>query len=495
MEPSCCPPDVNQTVTCDTRLVVETDWLPAWRLHELLRSRVISPVELVAAALARIERLEPSLHALLTVVGEQALREAREAEAAIGRGELRGPLHGIPVVLKDDIWVEGIRCTAGSLLLEDFVAQENSVVAERLRAAGAIVLAKTNVPEFSSFYRTVNRLMPECRNPWDTTRTCGGSSGGPAAALAAGMVPAAIGTDGGGSIRLPAALCGVVGLLPTKGLVPGYGSFTWGHCTIGPMARDVRDVALLLQSIAGADARDPWALRTELPDYTAHLEDGVEGMRLALSPDLGSVEPREPRILDVVREAASALAGAGATIEETGAAAVGDLSGRAYRFARKGAAAHGEGPVLLRDSIPFRLLTDVPEKRAMLCPYDQESGGHIAPAWAMSYEEAIAAREQIQGQLGAIFKRHSALLTPTFGETAPPITDELVWPFPARYWTGYTDVANFCGLPALSVPAGLVDGLPVGLQIIGPAGSDDVVMRIGHALQTARPWHHPPLTQ
>jgi aspartyl-tRNA(Asn)/glutamyl-tRNA(Gln) amidotransferase subunit A len=478
-------------MTADLKPPTEPPWPPASRLHELLRTRQLSPVTLVQACLDRIERVDPSIHSVMTVAADEALREAERAESAIGCGNMRGPLHGIPVLLKDDIWAAGMRCTAGSLLLEDFVPDQDSVVAERLRAAGAIILGKTNVPEFSSFYRTVNRLMPECRNPWDLTRTAGGSSGGPAAALAAGIVPLAIGTDGGGSIRLPAALCGVVGLLPTNGLVPNYGSFTWGHCAMGPMARDVRDVGMLLEVIAGDDPRDPWSIGGKEAEYLGAVEDGVDGMRMAWSPDLGHVVPRDPGVIDAARDAVSILESLGALVDEPPEAAIGDISSRAYRFARQGWASHGEGPEMFRSTVAFRLLLEVPEKRALLCQYDQESGGHISPSLVMTYDEAVAVRKRLSEQLASMFSRYDVLVTPTFAGVAPLITDDLRWPFPARYWTAYTDVANFCGLPALSVMAGTVNGLPVGLQILGPPNAEATLLRVGRALETAVSWPTP----
>lgn len=473
-------------------------FLPAWRLRELIRDGAASPVGLVRSCLDRIAALEPSIHAFITVMADQALAEAASAERAAASGERTGPLHGIPVVLKDDVWVKDVPCTAGSRVLEGFVPSEDSIVAERLRAAGAIILGKTNLPEFAGFIRSVSLVAEDCRNPWDRSRTSGGSSGGSAASVAAGMVPIAIGTDGGGSIRLPAALCGVVGLLPSKGLVPSYGSVTYGHCFSGPITRDVRDAATLLQVLAGSDERDPWAQRwapqTDGPiDYLAGLDDGVTGMRLAWSSDLGFVRPRDPRVVDVTHEAAEVLAGLGASLDEPQDAAIGDIAGRAYSIARQGAAAHDEGPVLYLQSPEWAALMRDPANQALLCPYDQESGRRVAPGAALSYAQAIAARERVAEQFQKLFSRYDVLLTPTIGETAPPITDELVWPFTATYYTAYTNAANFCGLPGISVPAGMVDGVPVGIHILGRAGAEATLLRVARALELARPWPHPPI--
>lgn len=476
-------------------------WLPAWDLREKLRRKELSSVELATAYLQRISGLEPRIHAFITVMSDHALGAARKADVAVKRGESTGPLHGIPVSLKDDIWVKGTRTTCGSLLFRDYIPEENAIVAERLSAAGAVIIGKTNMPEFAAgFMRSANRIVEECRNPWDLSRTCGASSGGSAASVAAGMVPLALGSDGGGSIRLPAAFCGVVGLFPTTGLVPGYGSFTYGHCGVGPMTRDVRDAAELLQVLAGPDARDPWARRTSAQDYLEGLDSGVRGTRIAWSPDLGYVKPRDERVIDLVCAAVRSLELFGARIDAPADAAIGHLPGQAYAIARDGAASHGEGPVLLRHSPAFRTLLKDTARRALLCSYDQDSiqrtsdtklgyQAENAPP-PMNYEAAIAVRENTRLQLNRLFEQHDVLITPTFGEIAPKITADWVWPFPARYYTAYTNFANFLGLPAISVPAGMLDGLPIGMQIVGPAFSEATLLRVARAFEQANPWAH-----
>jgi Asp-tRNA(Asn)/Glu-tRNA(Gln) amidotransferase A subunit family amidase len=228
--------------------------MPAWEVAALVKARTVSPVEVVEASLARIEALDPVLHAFITVATDRAVRRARWAEEAIRRGEDVGPLHGVPIALKDEAWTAGMPATAGSLLFKKFVPAHSGAVSERLERAGAVIIGKTNMPEFAAWPRSRSRLAGEAVNPWDPSRISGASSGGSAAAVAAGLVPVAIGSDGGGSTRIPSALCGVVGLYPTPGRVSCYGSFSYSPLgSLGPIARNVRDVALVEQVIAGRD--------------------------------------------------------------------------------------------------------------------------------------------------------------------------------------------------------------------------------------------------
>src|SRR5436190_16437438 len=248
-------------------MVDELRWTSARELRRLIAERQISPVDVITACLARIEALEPMLHAFITVVGDRALDDAKRAEAAVQRGDELGPLHGVPIALKDEAWTADIPSTGGSLLFKRFVPSHDGTVTERLRRVGAVVIGKTNLPEFAAWPRSKSRLAGESVNPWDTTRISGASSGGSAAAVAAGIVPLAIGSDGGGSTRIPSALCGVVGLFPTPGRVPSYGSFSYStEGSLGPIGRNVGDIAVLQQVIAGPDPRDALATTQPAPD-------------------------------------------------------------------------------------------------------------------------------------------------------------------------------------------------------------------------------------
>src|SRR6516165_6549644 len=255
-------------------------WLPAWRLEELIRAKEVSPVDVTRHVLDRIDRLDGTLHAFITVMPKEALAAARRAEDAIRLGDELGPLHGLPVSMKDSLWTQGMRTTDGSRIYQDFVPEEDSIAAERIRAAGGIIFGKTNLPEFALFRRTMNLLVPECLNPWDIRRTSGGSSGGAAVATAAGLGPIAIGTDGGGSIRIPSSWNGVFGLLPSRGRIPGFGHMgaTFGS-GIGPITRDVRDAAIVVEALSGPDRRWPGAIQGRIPDFVAGLDEGVRGMR------------------------------------------------------------------------------------------------------------------------------------------------------------------------------------------------------------------------
>ena len=264
----------------------ELAFAPASRLLEMMDGGEVSSVELTEMFLGRIEEFNPRLNAYLTVSGDEAMAQAREADAARARGE-RGALLGLPTSIKDLEATKGIRSTMGSLVFNEMVPDRDSVVVERVKAAGGVILGKTNTPEFGLLGITQNRLGEPCCNPWDPTRTSGGSSGGAAAAVIAGLSSVAPGTDGGGSVRLPSSFCGLYGLKPTLGRVPRGGGFGKPSPNLtsqaGPMARTVRDAALLLQVLAGRDSRDASSLRSALPDYSAGLGESIQGLRIAWS--------------------------------------------------------------------------------------------------------------------------------------------------------------------------------------------------------------------
>ena len=269
----------------------ELAFAPACRLGEMIASRDVSPVELVDLFLGRIERINPKLSAYLTVTDEYARAEAKNAERAVSRGESLGSLHGVPIAIKDLEYTKGIRTTMGSLVHKDFVPEEDSIEVERLRAAGAIILGKTNASEFGMLGETKNRLGDHCRNPWKTGRTTGVSSGGSAAAIASGLAPLSTGSDSAGSITSPAGFCGVYGIKPTLGRIPRWplgGPYLFVHH--GPLTWTVKDAALMLQVIAGHDRRDPMAIRGGPPNYSAALEEPLGEMKVAWSPDQGFAE-------------------------------------------------------------------------------------------------------------------------------------------------------------------------------------------------------------
>ena len=282
----------------------------ATELRQLIASGQVSCVELTELFLRRIDALNPKLNAYLTICGDQAMAAARNAQDAVQRGDSLGPLHGIPISIKDLEMTNGIPTTLGSVLFQDRTPDIDSVVVERVKAAGAVILGKTNTPEFGLSGTTENKLGDACRNPWDTNRTPGGSSGGAAAALASGLCALATGSDGGGSIRIPASFSGVFGIKPSQGRVPRYGGYGYpaaNHFSqSGPMSRTVADTALLLQALAGPDPRDPTSMREAPPDFSAGLGQGVAGLRLAWSPDLGYAGV-DPEVVRVTESAARSL--------------------------------------------------------------------------------------------------------------------------------------------------------------------------------------------
>ncbi len=456
---------------------------PAWRLRDLAARREVSPVVLTELFLERIQRLNPRLNAYLTVAAEQALAAARQAERAVFYGESLGPLHGVPIAIKDLNNTKGIRTTRGSILYKDYVPQEDDLVTARIRKAGAIILGKTNTPEFGHSGTTENLLGDACRNPWDTTRTSGGSSGGAAAGLAAGMHPLAQGSDGGGSIRMPSSMCGVYGLKPTQGRVARSYSGPGGWNVFaqnGPITRTVRDAAILLQVMAGPDPSDPTAMQEPTPDFSAGLAGGVKGMRLGLSLDMGGA-PVEPEVRAAVQRAALAFEGLGASVEE---AAVGIDLGQAK-----------ETFITLWLADYALTLGEAAAKRGQeMTPWLREMALEAATWPASRVARALHDLEWHRYRMDALVRRYDLLLTPTLAVAAFPIGQRPTvidgqavdpnWGF-----TPFTYLVNMSGHPAASIPCGFtLEGMPIGLHLIGHKGAEATVLRASAAFEEARPW-------
>ena len=341
-------------------------YLPASDLAAKIRAKEISPVEAVDAVLAHIEALNPRLNAFCFVHADEARAQARAAEAAVLRGDDDlGPLHGVPVSVKDNVSIAGKPLTYGSRLLQDNVASETSPIGARIATAGAIIVGRTNTPEYAWRGSTDNRLFGETRNPWDLSRTAGGSSGGAGAAVAAGLTPLSLGTDGAGSIRIPASFCGIVGHKPSFGRVPFFPSPGANELAAhaGPMTRTVRDAALFLDVLAGPDERDRFSLPASGERYTAFVEGGVEGWRVAWSPDLGHI-PVDPEVLQIAESAAQAFLELGARLDrpDLGLPDPEPLLGTLYPFVQ--AAAHA-GPMTrtVRDAALFLDVLAGPDER------------------------------------------------------------------------------------------------------------------------------------
>jgi len=447
---------------------------------EWIRQRKLSPVELTQAHLERIQRVDPRINSYITVTAEAALQQARLAEVELQRGETRaggplGPLHGLPLALKDLYETQGIRTTVGTKHYSDYIPTEDAVVVGRLKAAGAILLGKNNMHEIALGLTTVNPHFGTCRNPWALERIVGGSSGGSAAALAARLCLGALGSDTGGSIRVPAALCGVVGLKPTYGRVSlrGVIPLSWNLDHAGPMARQVQDVALLLQVIAGYDPLDAYSIDIPVDDYSSDIHRGVRGWRIALAED-DYFNRTQPEVLETVRLAAQTFEALGAQVEGT-------------PFPDTYQAALANGMMVIGDAAVFhasRLLENPGDFGADVLQRLQNGA-------ALPVKEYIQARRTqtlLRSQFARFFESYDLLLMPTTPVAAPPIEGPSAVEL-ARLLTRYTAPFNLTGFPALSLPCGFTsDGLPIGLQIIGPHWGEAKLLRGGYAYERATDW-------
>jgi amidase len=467
----------------------ELCFTPATRLVTLIRSRKVSPLEVTRAVLERIERINPALNAYCTVAAEQALAAARKATRATTSRAALGPLHGVPVSIKDLTPTKGIRTTWGSRIFEHHVPEADAVVVERLKAAGAVVIGKTNTPEFGAGANTFNAVFGATRNPWNPALTCGGSTGGGAVALATGMGPLAQGTDLGGSLRIPAAFCGVVGLRPSPGLVPAHPvPVAWDSYSVsGPMARTVADIALMLSVIAGPDPRSPISYPVDGRSFNAAVKrPTLRGARIAWSADLG-VTPVDHEIRRVAESATAVLRRLGARVDD----AHPDFSGLLdIVLASRGfsmVARHEEKLHKWRDVMQENLVKNI--------DYGLTLG-------ASDVGRAERLRSELWERVRTFQARYDFIVTPT--TAVGPFPVETIYPREingvpmANYiqWVLLTYAFTVVGLPAISVPCGFTrDGLPVGLQIVGRWRDEASVLRAAAAFETAAPWaeRRPPL--
>ena len=464
---------------------------PATEIRRLIASKELSPVEITELYLRRIEDLDPRLNSYLTVPADQALATARAAEAAVVGGATLGPLHGVPISIKDLELTDGLRTTSGSLIYQDRVPNEDSVVVERVKKAGAIVLGKTNTPEFGLLGRTENRLGDPCANPWNLERTAGGSSGGAGAALVAGLCALATGSDGGGSIRIPASCCGVYGIKPTQNRVPHYSGAAAPVATnhfsqSGPMSRTVRDSALLLQVMAGYDARDPRSLRDAPDDYMAAADRGVSGLRIGWNADFG-YGVIDAEVKRVTEAAARVFEGLGCTLDE--ADIVLEPPFEAF-WSLFGAVSLARNPTVL--DLHSDELTD----------YARDAYERGASTSGADYARALGEVDLLKAKFADQFERFDLILTPTMavapfphGEPPGVIDGREVPAFAGSF--PHTYPINMIGHPAASIPCRLSsEGLPIGLHIIGRWGDEATVIAASAAFEQARPWaqHRPPVS-
>jgi aspartyl-tRNA(Asn)/glutamyl-tRNA(Gln) amidotransferase subunit A len=483
----------------------------AHEMAALLRAGTVTSGELAEAALAAIAATDRALHAWLAVDSDGARAAAEAADRALAAARTAGggalaalhPLHGVPLGLKDLVSVRGLPCTAGSRILEGYLPPFDAHIVERLRAAGAVIVGKLNMDEFAMGSSTEHSAYGPTANPWDLGRVPGGSSGGPAAAVAAGHVPVAIGTDTGGSIRQPAALCGIVGLRPTYGRVSRYGivAFASSLDQVGPFARDVRDAAALLHAVAGRDERDatsaplpvPAAL-LDLPAADDEAAAALRGVRLGLPREYFGAGT-EPGVAAAVRAAAADLAAAGAEIVDVSlphtdyglatyyivAPAEASANLARYDGVRYGHSERGEGGDYIADCKVTRgrgFGAEV-KRRIMLGTYALSAGYYDA-----YYLKAQQVRTLIKADFDAVFAAGiDALVAPTSPGVAWPFGAKLADPVAMYASDACTLPVNMAGLPAISVPCGLAGGLPVGLQLIGPAWSEVGLLRLGRAYE------------
>jgi aspartyl-tRNA(Asn)/glutamyl-tRNA(Gln) amidotransferase subunit A len=455
--------------------------MTAVEMAAAIRTKNVSPVEVVDAVLKRIEAENPVLNAYCTVTFDAAREAARSAEAALMRGELCGPLHGVPFSIKDVIFTKGVRTTFGSNIYANHVPSEDAPLVERLRAAGGIFLGKTNTPEFGWKAVTDNLLFGVTHNPWRLDRTPGGSSGGAGAAVAAGLGPLAVGTDGGGSIRIPSSCCGIYGLKPSHGRIPTYPMSAVGTLAHpGPMTRTVRDAALMLNALKGPDERDRLSLPDDGVDYVGILDSGIRGMRIGWSPTLGYAIV-DPEVRALTESAAKVFEDLGCSVEE----------------------AHPwqEDPEPIYQTLSWsglgaRLHALLPEWRSKMDPGFTEA---LDIGMALSASQVVHAsmkREEFWLRVRRYFERFDLLLTPTIA--VAPFAVGVNYPkeianHPAsrRSWMRFTYPFNLTGQPAATVPCGWsAEGTPVGLQIVGRRYDDQCVLRASAAFELARPWAH-----
>ena len=460
--------------------MLDTD-LPFLSLAEvarLLKRRTVSPVEVTRAVLNQLAAVNHRLNAFLTITADEALVAARRAERAIRAGRHRGPLHGVPVSVKDLVQTAGIRTTCGSRILADWIPDTDATLIRRFRDAGAVLVGKTHLHEFAYGPTNLNPHYGPARNPWDPDRMTGGSSGGSGVAVATGSSYASIGTDSGGSIRIPAAFSGVVGLKPTYGRISRAGIFplSWSKDHAGPLTRTVADAALALQALAGFDPADPGSSRQPVPNFSRGLTAGVKGLRLGVPREF-FWEDVEPEVAEAVRKAVAVLAGLGASVREVSWPMAAEA--RALSFLIMGAEAF---------SVHERWLKERPEDYG---PDVRQRLAQGATILAADYLRAQRLRRQFIESLDAVFATCDVLLTPTVPVAAPRLEEtSLQWPSQTESVTSalarLTRPFNLTGTPALSVPCGFTaGGLPIGLQIAGRAFDEATVLRVGHAYEQA----------
>jgi len=467
--------------------------------HNLLKNREISSVELTKAVLERISRVEDNVHAFVTMTGDWALQQAEAADVRIKKGH-ESPLTGIPALIKDNMCTRGIRTTCSSHMLENFVPPYNATVVERLNQAGMVMVGKGNMDEFAMGSSSEHSAFHATCNPWDLERVPGGSSGGPAASVAASEAIYSLGSDTGGSIRQPASFCGIVGMKPTYGLVSRFGlvAFASSLDQIGPMTKDVTDCALVMNTIAGHDTRDSTSVNRPVPDYTKALIPDLKEIRLGV-PKEYFVVGMEDGVRTAIKVAISKLEQLGASVDlevslpstkyalpvyyiiapSEAMANLARYDGVKYGYSHEGESmwdamektrGHGFGPEVKR--------------RIILGTYALSAGYYDA-----YYVKAQKVRTIIRREFDEVFKRYDALITPTSPTIPFKIGEKTDDPLKMYLSDICTLPVNIAGIPGLSIPAGFCNGLPTGMQIIGKPFSEEMLLRVAYAYEQATEWH------
>ena len=455
----------------------------------LIESRQLSPVELVAAHLERIEQTDGRLNSFITLLANGATAAAAEAETEIQGGDYRGALHGIPIGLKDLYYTKGIRTTVGSKIMRDFVPDYDAAVTERFREAGAVLMGKLQMHEFALGATSENPHDGPARNPWDTTRITGGSSGGSGSAVASGQCMAALGSDTGGSIRIPAAACGIVGHKPTFGRVSRVGVFPLANSldTVGPMTRSVRDAATVMNTIAGYDERDQSSANRPDEDFARLLGQDISGLRIGIPQDY-FYDMIDDEVTAAVQEAARVLEGLGANVEECSIPALNDSISIS-------------GTILLTEAAEIHL--DNLRERAD--DFGSDVRGRLeegAMTPAVSYIAAQRARTEFNRAIAEAMQTYDILLAPTTALGAPNLGDRVVdvggvQEAKLAIMPRLTRPHNICGIPTVSVPCGFTsDGLPIGMQLAARAFEDALALQVAYAYEQTTDWHtrRPPVS-
>jgi aspartyl-tRNA(Asn)/glutamyl-tRNA(Gln) amidotransferase subunit A len=477
--------------------------LNASTIHELrakLGRGEISSVELTESVFARISSTEERLHSYITLCRESALEEARRADERLKSGAGGSPLLGIPIAVKDIFLTEGVLTTCASRILGNFVPPYDATAVKRLKQSGAVIVGKTNMDEFAMGSSTENSAFAVTRNPWNLERVPGGSSGGSAAAVAADQCIAALGTDTGGSIRQPAACCGVVGLKPTYGRVSRYGviAFASSLDQVGPMTKDATDCALMLEAIAGHDPADSTSAPAPVPAYASYLDGNIKGIRVGLPKDY-FVPGMQPLVMKAVRDAVQTLGRNGAQIIDVGLPhteyavavyyiiATAEASSNLARYDGMKYGLRVQGKDLMETYLKSRREGFGPEvkRRIMLGTYALSAGYYDA-----YYLKAQKVRALIKRDFEEAFKKCDVIVTPTSPTTAFRIGEKMNDPLTMYLSDIFTISVNLAGLPGLSLPCGFdSDGMPIGMQIIGKYFDEAAILRVAHAYEQATEWH------